>query len=65
MYGVVNCFNGMVYKYFVSVLYKIVVKFGIVQVFGLKVNEIYNVYKIVECLCDYKLMIVFVLYNNL
>lgn len=65
MYGVVNCGNGIVYKYFVSVLYKIVVKLGIVQVFGLKVNEIYNVYWIFECLCDYKLMMVFVFYNNL
>lgn len=64
MYGVVNRFNGTAYKYFVSVSYKIAAKFGIVQVFGLKANEIYNAYKIVERLRDYKLMIVFALYNN-
>lgn len=62
MYGVVNCLNGMGCKFFEGMLYKVVVKFGIVQVYS---YEIYNVYKVVEYLCDYKLMVVFVFYENL
>lgn len=64
MYGMVNVFNGMGYKFFYIVFYGIVVKSGMLQVFSLKENQIYNVKMIFICLCDYVFYIVFVLYKN-
>ncbi|MBP2844863.1 peptidoglycan DD-transpeptidase MrdA [Dickeya oryzae] len=64
MYGVANRPNGTAHKYFADAPYKIAVKSGTAQVFGLKENETYNANRIAERLRDHKLMIAFAPYNN-
>lgn len=64
MYGVANRQNGTAHKFFADTPYKVAVKTGTAQVFGLKENETYNAHKIAEHLRDHKLLMAFAPYNN-
>ncbi|WP_395479801.1 peptidoglycan DD-transpeptidase MrdA [Candidatus Curculioniphilus buchneri] len=59
MFGVANRPNGTACKSFTSTPYKAAAKSGTAQVCSLKINETYNIHKVVERLRDHKLMTAF------
>jgi len=64
MFGVANRSNGTACKSFSDAPYKVAVKSGTAQIYGLKMNEIYSAEKISEYLRDHKLMTAFAPYDK-